>query len=84
MITNSKPIKAGREKYYIERALEMYYTESAEARGQWFGMGAKILGLEGKATTESFRNLFHGFSPDGRLPLKSLLNSNDHEIDHSH
>lgn len=69
MVTNSKPIKAGRENYYIERAQEKYYTESAEERGQWFGKGAKFLGLEGEVTTESFRNLFHGFSPDGQTPL---------------
>ena len=69
MVTNSNPINAGRENYYIERALEKYYTESAEERGQWFGKCATFLGLHGEVTTEAFRNLFHGFSPDGQTPL---------------
>ena len=69
MLTIGYPIKAGRESYYVERTQENYYTESADERGRWFGKGAKFLGLQGEVTTEAFRNLLHGFSPDGRLQL---------------
>ena len=46
---------------------EDYYK--AEEAGEWFGKGAAELGLSGQVTSESFRNLLHGYDPGGMAPL---------------
>lgn len=57
---------AGSAKHYFEK--DNYYTkDSAEAReaSQWFGKGAKVLGLSGQVDSEQFGQLLKGKLPNG-------------------
>lgn len=59
-------------KYYTTLAAEDYYVarkSNLEPQGKWMGKGAERLGLDannGIVNASEFRNLFHGFSPDGK------------------
>ncbi len=50
-----------------------YYALSHETKhwpGVWWdGGAAKAFGLQGIVTPDQFRNLYHGYSPDGRVAL---------------
>ena len=66
MLSTSNPIKAGSSgEYYREMARGEYYTGNGQAPGQWFGPGAKALGLVGKVEEVVLANLLEGRSPDG-------------------
>src|SRR5712692_5890115 len=52
------------ETYYEEKySQDDYYSEEQRIVGQWFGRGAKELGLSGEVTTEDFRSVLRGFRP---------------------
>jgi conjugative relaxase-like TrwC/TraI family protein len=60
----------GQEDYYTGLASEDYYLEGGEPPGIWVGRGAKELGLsENRVTKEELRNLFNGYSADGKTAL---------------
>ena len=70
MLSTSNPIKAGSSgEYYREMARGEYYTGNGQAPGQWFGPGAKALGLVGKVEEVVLANLLEGRSPDGAWNL---------------
>jgi len=56
-------------KYYLDMTQENYYANIYEKAGSWFGEGAERLGLSGSVTKATLKNLFRGFSPNGRAPL---------------
>ncbi len=51
----------GQDEYYSNLAREDYYTSGGEPPGQWFGRGAKELGLTGKVNAEAFSEIFGGY-----------------------
>lgn len=56
--------------YYALQALRDYYaTGSLSAAGEWFGRGAKALGLVGEVARTAFEQLVRGFAPDGVTKL---------------
>ena len=70
MLSISNPITAGgAAEYYLDMARGDYYTGNGQAPGQWFGAGAKALGLAGKVQPEVLANLLAGRSPDGTRNL---------------
>lgn len=72
MLTVAK-MGGGRAVYYTTLSAEDYYVGRAyrlDERGEWTGAGAERLLLSGrKIETETFKNLFHGFSEDGKRKL---------------
>ena len=46
-----------------------YYSEEGSKPGEWWGVGAKALGLAGDVDAEEFANLLKGYSADGERPL---------------
>ncbi len=62
----------GNLRYYLDLANVEYFHDGGEPPGQWFGRGAKALGLEGTADKETVKNLAKGLSPDGSKKLVQL------------
>ncbi len=70
MLSLSHVTAAQAENYYEK---DDYYTQDAAAEDgqinrsgtQWYGHGAKILGLEGAVNPQIFKDLLHGQSPEG-------------------
>ena len=55
---------------YHLQGKEEYYLQGIEQKGMWIGLGAEMLGLNGKVVErEVFRNLLDGFSPDRKHKL---------------
>jgi len=61
----------GDAEYYLELAREDYFLDGGEPPGQWFGRGAKALGLTGLVTPAQLKGLIAGFGPDG-LPFENV------------
>ena len=61
----------GQGNYYVSLAEEQgeYYTEGTEPQGRWRGPGAEALNLPPLVTSETFLNVFEGFSPDRERTL---------------
>ncbi len=61
----------GQGNYYVSLAREQgdYYTEGTEPQGRWRGHGAEALGLPPLVHSETFLNVFEGFSPDRERSL---------------
>ena len=57
------------KQYYTNLSREDYYTEGGEPPGEFFGNGAKHLGLKGVVDKETLANLMRGFAPDGATRL---------------
>ncbi len=55
--------------YYANLGQEDYYVGGGEPPGNWWGEGAKALGLSGQVDGQVFRNLLEGTSPDGTHDL---------------
>jgi conjugative relaxase-like TrwC/TraI family protein len=70
MLSLSHVTAAQAENYYEK---DDYYTQDSAAEDgqinrsgtQWYGHGAKILGLEGAVNPQIFKDLLHGQSPQG-------------------
>lgn len=60
---------AGSSSYYTGLAKEDYYTKGQEPPGVWLGTGAEKIGLSGVVKPEELKNVFCGFSPDGKEKL---------------
>ena len=66
------------ETYYEEKySQDDYYSEEQRIVGQWFGRGAKELGLSGEVTTEDFRSVLRGFRPASTEVLVRKANGYD-------
>ena len=63
MLKATKITPAQAEHYYRQ---ENYYSkEESQKNSQWYGQGAKNLGLQGNIKGEDFANLLHGNLPNG-------------------
>src|ERR1700738_4382914 len=52
------------ETYYEEKHVhDDYYSEEQRVVGEWFGRGAKVLGLSGEVASEDFRAVLRGQRP---------------------
>jgi conjugative relaxase-like TrwC/TraI family protein len=74
-------LTSGHARYYVDQAgdrvdaaesigdgAEEYYAgSSTEARGSWFGAGARELGLQGEVGGEQLRRVLDGLDADGGL-----------------
>ena len=72
MIRASGALTSSQGKDYYEREYVTgdYYTEDAHAvRGQWSGLGAQELGLEGEVDKGAFESVLEGKDGSGRLQL---------------
>ena len=80
MISISDPIKNPNQiKYHLAMARVGYYANLYEDTGQWAGKGAELLGLKGPVTEEVLRNLFEGYSKDGKTKLVQNAGSPDRQ-----
>lgn len=61
----NKELVANVAGYYLNDTNVRYYTESGEAPGEWYGIGAAKLGLTGTVGKQEVFNLLRGRSPDG-------------------
>ena len=59
----AKNISAGQADRYYDK--DDYYTKDAAAPSQWYGKGARALGLNGLVRPEDFKALVRGELPDG-------------------
>ncbi len=83
MLSLSHVTAAQAENYYEK---DDYYTQdSATEDGQiqrsgtqWYGHGAKLLGLEGAVNPQIFKNLLHGQSPQGDCLHGRPIDPNKH------
>src|SRR5699024_7399076 len=60
------PMNAARAAYHelsLERGLDDYYSEWGERPGRWWGGGARLLGLSGRAGPGSIQSLIDGRDP---------------------
>lgn len=60
---------SGQATYYTKLAREDYYTKGQEPPGVWIGTGAAKLGLIGTVKEKELKNVYRGFSPDGKTKL---------------
>lgn len=61
---------SGKDRYYLNLAREDYYLKGGEPKGQWRkSRGAEVLGLKGEVKDESFRNVYRGYTPEGKYQL---------------
>ena len=80
MISISDPIKNPNQiKYHLAMARVGYYASLYEDPGQWAGKGAALLSLKGPVTEVVLRNLFEGYSPDGKTKLVQNAGSPDRQ-----
>ena len=64
---------AAATKYHEE---DDYYSEGSiehQNLSQWFGNGAKILGLSGKVSPEDFKKILDGELPNGEQIGKKMI-----------
>ncbi len=52
-------------KYYADLAKEDYYNSGGEPEGEWSGLAARLLKLNGKISVNDYYKIFKGFAPDG-------------------
>ena len=77
-------LAAGQARYYLDQAdgrvdvvssvgdgIEDYYGGGAEARGQWFGAAARVLGLSGDVGGGDLRRVLAGCDPCSGETLRS-------------
>lgn len=55
-----------------------YYFDIGEGVGEWWGSGAKLLGLSGTVQAADLKALCQGFGPDG-IPLIQNAGAEDHQ-----
>ncbi len=74
----------GQQRYYeqqVAHGRDDYYSGRGEAPGEWFGAGARALGLQGRVSAEQFNALIAGADPrdlsarlrDGQDPKVAAL-----------
>jgi len=72
------------ESYFREHlGVGDYYMEGRSVSGQWFGDGAKVLGLAGVTTENEFVNLCRNLHPQSGEQLTPRLNSKRISVDKS-
>lgn len=63
--------------YYSDLALEDYYLGHGEPKGNWAGLGSRILGLHGEIIKDDdYINLMTGFSPAGERLVQNAGKDN--------
>ena len=61
-----KALKAGQESYWLDqiaRNREEYFSGRGESQGRYVGSAAATAGLDGEASPEQVRAMFHGLDP---------------------
>jgi conjugative relaxase-like TrwC/TraI family protein len=61
-------------RYYVDRVAkgrEDYYVGAGEADGEWVGLGAGLLGLQGKVDGDDLRTLLEGRAPRSDTKLRN-------------
>lgn len=61
-------------RYYVDRVAkgrEDYYVGAGEADGEWIGLGAGLLGLQGKVDGDDLRTLLEGRAPRSETKLRN-------------
>ncbi|MBX3412614.1 MAG: relaxase domain-containing protein [Pirellulales bacterium] len=56
-------------RYFTSAQVTNYYSEGGDSPGQWYGQGAKILGLRGAPTFDSLVAVLSGCDPSSKRPL---------------
>jgi conjugative relaxase-like TrwC/TraI family protein len=71
MLSISEAIKGVNDavNYHIHEGKEAYYLAGIGQEGRWLGGAVEPLKLPDTVTAKAFRNLLHGYSPDGHKPL---------------
>ena len=69
----AKNISAGQADRYYDK--DDYYTKDAAAPSQWYGKGARALGLNGLVRPEDFKALVRGELPDGTTRVNAFMDS---------
>ena len=69
----------GNLRYYLDLANIEYFHDGGEPPGQWYGRGAKALGLQGTADKDAVKNLAKGLSPDGSKKLIQIRKDKEHQ-----
>ena len=71
MLSISEAIKGVNDavNYHIHQGKEAYYLAGIGQEGRWLGGAVEPLKLPDTVTAKAFRNLLHGYSPDGHKPL---------------
>ena len=64
-----KDMGSGQVNYYTGLAKTDYFIKGQEPPGVWLGRGAEKLELTGIVKEAELKNVFRGFSPDGKTPL---------------
>ena len=72
-------LSGGQGNYYLALARDDYYLKGGEPPGRWLGDGAGRLGLAGTVEGPALKQLFRGFSADGRDPLIQGAGRPDHQ-----
>lgn len=68
--------------YFQEHLCEgKYYSESQHVAGEWFGLGAERLGLQGKVGEAHFLRLCEGLHPHTGERLTQRMNTNRQNVD---
>jgi Ti-type conjugative transfer relaxase TraA len=60
-------------RYYVDRVAkgrEDYYVGAGEADGEWFGLGAGLLSLQGKVDGDDLKTLLEGRAPRAETKLR--------------
>ncbi len=68
--------------YFQEHLCEgKYYAENQHVAGEWFGLGAERLGLQGKVGEAEFLRLCEGLHPQTGERLTQRMNTNRQNAD---
>ncbi len=78
-------LRVGQEAYQLSgvaQSLDDYYTGAGEASGQWAGIGAERLGLEGDVTADQLRAVLAGIAPGtgGLTPDAETINPHRNRV----
>jgi conjugative relaxase-like TrwC/TraI family protein len=81
MLTAKPQLNLASAREYFREHLRVgdYYAEGQTVAGEWFGLGAEKLGLNGKIEEAEFLALCEGMSPKTGERLTARLNSHRHE-----
>ncbi len=78
MLKRTKLKNAKAAAVYFEK--DDYYTrQEDQSPSQWWGQGAKALGLDGEVDRQTFQGLLEGLGPDGQ-PLRLSPNKNKGQV----
>ena len=79
MVASIGLMASGQHEYYLKLAREDYYLNGGEPPGQWFGAGARRLGLSGTVQAQHLGNVLNGFSPTGEKSFVKSAGKENHQ-----